>query len=477
MNFENYIDDIAQLIEININRINSRNLPKNAVYSMSSENIFKLTLEEYEKLSEIVDEISKDKNLKAKFPKNYIFDQLVREVIIKSYQLDSTYEEIKSNLRLRLNEFEDILNEEFKEWTYFIPISGITVDDKIDLGSMIIYPFESFKNEILDYINNNNISQDSLDYKTIMDDMQNLKSLCFVKLTTNGTKDTSKDKALNKVNELLSIFSLYKPHNINGFGIMGDVLPLSSEIIIFFNHENNLNINRERTVRVRPFDLSENLEYMKIFHLDYLLNLINKEELEYVEDNLLNAIQWYYESVKMEVKFDENVAEVTLDSKDYYEHYTYFKLGIKIINLVSSLESLLVFKKVTKNDTMKERFNLIMNFRNDLIYDYSKDFQDLYDIRNDIAHSNKLFDLLKFNIEKNTNLLNIFIMNFIEIKLAFDNDSKKSLNSKKQLVNFYNGKNRLKGQFDYMKEFNYDKSNESIFCRIFEKLRKLPCHK
>ena len=478
MNFENYIDDIVQLIESNINRINSRNILKNAVYSMSSENIFKLNLEEYEKLSEIVNEISNENNLSAKFPKNYIFDQLVREVIIKSYNLDSTHEEIKSNLKLKFNEFEEILNKEFKEWTYFIPVSGIVVDDKIDFGSMVICPFETFKNEILYYLNTNNISEDSLDYKTIMDDMQNLKPFCFVKLTTNGTKDTSKDKALNKVNELLSIFSLYKPHNINGFGIMGEVLPLSSEIIAFFINQENLNITRKRTIRVRPFNLSENLEYMEGPHFDYLINLINKEELEYVEDNLLNAIQWYYESVKIEVSFDENVAEVTLDSKEYYEHYIYFKLGIKIINLVSSLESLLVFKKITKKDTMEERFNLIMNFKRDSIYNYSKDFYELYDIRNDIAHSNKLFNLLKFNIEKNTNLLNIFIMKFIEIKLAFDNDSKKSLNSHKQLDNFYNGKNRLKGQFDYMNEFDYNKpQNETMFCKILEKLRKISCPK
>ena len=42
-------------------------------------------------------------------------------------------------------------------------------------------------------------------------------------------------------------------------------------------------------------------------------------------------------------------------------------------------------------------------------------------------------------------------MSFIEIKLAFDNDSEKSLDSREDLVNFYNGKNRLKGQFDYIK--------------------------
>ncbi len=459
MNFENYIDDIAQLIVNNINRINSRNIPKNAVYSMSSENIFKLTLEEYEKLSEIVNEFSQENNLSVKFPKNYIFDQLVREVIIKSYNLDSTYEEIKSNLQLRFSEFEEILNKEFKEWTYFIPVSGITVEDELDFGSMIICPFETFKNEILDCLNNNNISENSIDYNRVMDDMQNLKPFCFVKLTTTGTKETSKDKALNKVNELLSIFSLYKPHHINGFGIMGDVLPLSSEIIAFFINQDDLNITRKRTIRVRPFNLSESIEHMRKFHLDYLINLINKDKLDYAEENLLNAIQWYYESVKREVNFDEDVVESTQDSNEYNEHYTYFKLGIKIINLVSSLESLLVFNDGVKLDTRKERFNLIMNFRNDPIYDYSDDLHELYLIRNDVAHSNKLCNLLKMNIVTNTNLLNIFIMNFIEIKLTFENDSKKSLNSKEDLDNFYNGKNRLKGQFDYMKTFNKNDNN------------------
>ena len=37
MNFEKYIDEIAQLIESNINRINSRTIHKNTFYSMSAE--------------------------------------------------------------------------------------------------------------------------------------------------------------------------------------------------------------------------------------------------------------------------------------------------------------------------------------------------------------------------------------------------------------------------------------------------------
>lgn len=303
MNFEKYVDEIAQIIENNINRLKSRDLLKHAVFRMSSENLFELSLKEYNKLSDIVNEISNENDLSAKFPSNYIFDQLVREVIMKSYDLDSTYDEIKSNLKVSFYDFEDILNEGFKEWTYFIPISGITVDDKIDFGSMIIYPFEAFKNEIFEEFN---IPEDSIDYYEVMADMQNLKSLCFVKLITSGSKETSKDKALSKVNELLSIFSLYKPHNINGFGIMGDVLPLSSEIIAFFSNQDNLNITRKRTIRIRPFDLSESQEHMKRFHLDYLINLINKEKLEYVEENLLNAIQWYYECVKTEADFDQN---------------------------------------------------------------------------------------------------------------------------------------------------------------------------
>ena len=60
--------------------------------------------------------------------------------------------------------------------------------------------------------------------------LNRLNEYCFVKLTVNGTQETSRDIALNKVNELLSIFSLYKPHYCNGFGIMGNVLPLNSQI-------------------------------------------------------------------------------------------------------------------------------------------------------------------------------------------------------------------------------------------------------
>lgn len=453
MNFENHIDEITQLIEINISRVNSKNLLKNEVYHFSSENIFELTLEEYKKLNKIVDEISKENNLHDKFPKNYIFDKLISEVIDKSFNLYSTNDEIKLNLKSRFNEFEVILNEELKEWTYFIPVSGIHVENKVNFGSMIVYPFESFRNEILNHLKNQNMPEDSLDYKIAFDKMSALKSMCFIKLTTKGTKETSKDKSLNKVNELLSIFSLYKPHKINGFGIMGDVLPLGTELITYFINGDNLNITSKITVRNRFFNLTENLEHMKKYHLAYLINLINKEKLTDVEEYLLNSIQWYYKSVKSEVNFDEDVAKVTLDSSDYYEHHTYFKLGIKIINLVSSLESLLIFNDRTSLDTRKERFNLIMNFKNTSIYDYSEDLDGLYTIRNDIAHSNKLFNFLKFNIIKNTNLINIFIMNFVEIKLAFENDSK-PLNSKEDLDKFYNGKNRLEKQFDYMKSFN-----------------------
>ena len=49
-------------------------------------------------------------------------------------------------------------------------------------------------------------------------------------------------------------------------------------------------------------------------------------------------------------------------------------------------------------------------------------------------------NLLKFNINKNTRVYSIYLLN-----------SEKSLDSREDLVNFYNGKNRLKGQFDYIK--------------------------
>ena len=444
MKFIKYINDIAKLIEINIDRINSMNFPENIRYSMSTENIFELTYEEYDLLEQIVEEISYDNNYGNEFPKNFIFDKLVREVIIKSYNIDSDINEIKFNLKSRFEEFESILNEEIKDWTYFIPISGIYVEDEINFESMTFYSFESFKMEVLDYLNNNHFVKDELIYKKAIDSINKLKSFCFVKLVTRGTKETSKDKAINKVNELLSIFSLYKPHDNNGFGIMGEVLPLNSELITYCFYENKLNTIRKRTVESRHFDLNENLDNMKNYYLNYLIELINKNELAEVEKKLLNSIQWYYESVKKEFMYEEEVIEVTLESNEYYEHHTYFKLGIRIINLISSLESLLIFNNKNSKKKKKERFNLIMNYKKKELYDYSDDLDELYDIRNDVAHSNKLYNLLKLNIAKNTYLIEMFIIKFIEIKIAFDEDENKSLNTKEDLDKFYNGKNRLK---------------------------------
>ena len=444
MYFKKYIDEITQLIKINIERLTPESWPKNIHYSISSENLFKLTFEEYQRLFEIVEEISLDLNLEDKFPKKFIFDKLVTEVIIKSYDYSSTTSEIKSNLKERFREFEDILNEELNEWTYFIPISGIVVEDVIDFGKMSVYPFKSFKQEFLDYlINVKKMPVADDEFKILFDELHELKSFCFVKLTVNGTKETSRDKALSKVNEILSIFSLYKPHNYNGFGIMGEVLPLNSGMITYSKNLNNFNISHKSTVRGYSFNLSESFEHMKKYYLDYFVCLLNKKELCYVEKYLLNSIQWYYESTQTEIDFDEDVTEATLNSDEYFNHYSYFKLGSKLINLITSLESLLTFKKHTDMDLRKERFDFVMNYNNVQHYDYSNDLDELYDLRNDIAHGNKFESLLKFNIKKNTNLLNIFIIKFVEIKLDFDADSKKSLKTKEDLVEFYDGRNRL----------------------------------
>ncbi|WP_295614366.1 hypothetical protein [uncultured Methanobrevibacter sp.] len=439
MNFEKYIDDIIQLIEVNINRLNNMDFPTNIAYHISSVNYFDLTFDEYQKLNSIIDEIYVENELSNKFPKNFIFDKLVSEVIVKSYDLTSTTYDIKLNLKQRFQRFMEILNEEIKDYAYFIPISGIYVEEKIILNSISIYPFQDFKNEILKYFDDNKDKFDEEEYfEYLIEELNRLNEYCFVKLTVNGTQETSRDIALNKVNELLSIFSLYKPHYCNGFGIMGNVLPLNSQITNYvFDSNDKLKILNNVSVRNRFFNLSESLNHMKGYNLDYLINLLNKEEFSYVENKLFNAIGWYYQSVKTEFIFKSDITEVSMNSGVYHEHYNYFKLGIKLINLISSLESLLIFNKDTSLDTRKKRFNNVVNYKCDDFLDCSEYLNEFYKLRHDIVHSNKKFNLLKFNLEKNTNLINMFIIKFIEIKFDFDNSYDKSLDSKDDLVRLY----------------------------------------
>ena len=444
MNYVKYIEEITKLIEANINRIKSRNVLHNPQYFFSSKNFFELDENEYEKLSNVVEKIYSEGNFKNKVTKTFIFDKLVKEVIIPSYNLTSSTAEIKLNLKNNFEKFDETLNGEIKDWTYFIPISGIFVEGNLSFNSMAIYTFESFKNEILDYFEQNPKLKYERRYKERIDKLDDLKDLFFVKITVNGTKEISKDKSLNKVNELLSIFSLYKPYDTNGFGIMGEVLPLNSKIITYSINGDNLNISRETTVRNRFFNLTENLGHMENYYLDYFIELIHNDKLDYVEKMLLNSIQWYYESVKREFTLKEDVINETMDSNKYYEHYTYFKLGTTIINLVSSLESLLIFNNKTIKETKIDRFNLIMNYKTEKHCDYSTDLKELYHIRNEIAHNNeKEHNLLKINFNKYIFLINMFIVKFVEIKLDFDRHPKKFLKTKNDLNKFYNGKNRL----------------------------------
>lgn len=438
MDFEKYIDDITDLIEININRLNNMDFPNKIVYHMSSENYFDLTQVEYEKLMSIVDDIYVENELYGKFPRNYIFKKLVSEVIDKSYDLTSTTEDIKLNLKQRFQIFMEILNEEITDYTYFIPISGIFVEEKIIFNFISIYPFDDFKQEIMDYFKGNEDKFGKDDFINFLsDELDELNGYCFVKLTVNGTYEISKDIALNKTNELLSIFSLYKPHNRNGFGIMGDVLPVDSYNILYFFHDCKLKNSMSVSVRNRLFNLTKALQHMKNNYLEYLVDLINKNEFDYVENKLFNSIGWYYKSVKSEFIFKPDITEVTMNSGSFYEHYNYFNLGIKLISLVSSLESLLIFNNQTSLDTRKKRFNDVVNYKCAEFFDYSDYLDELYKLRNDIAHNNKKFNLLRFNIEKNTNLINMFIIKFIEIKFNLDNCKDKSLDSKDDLIRLY----------------------------------------
>lgn len=75
MDFEKYIDDIIQLIEVNIDRLNKMELLGDVAYHISSKNYFDLTWEEYQKLKSISDEIYVENEFGKKFPRNFIFDK------------------------------------------------------------------------------------------------------------------------------------------------------------------------------------------------------------------------------------------------------------------------------------------------------------------------------------------------------------------------------------------------------------------
>ena len=402
----------------------------------------RITFEEYNKLYDVIVDIL-DESIVKKFSRRNLIDKFVKQIMSSRFE-----EDIIENLEKNIEKFKENLLIDFKKRTFFIPISGIHLTEDIEFDDFSIITEKTMISDFYSmFVKNYNEDKSDIfseNLQILSNKLNKIESKVFFRLKIEGTEDISKDIALNKSMDILSILNLVKPTYYNSFGIEGEVLPLGTSLKLFSTYDGSIK-RYLKNLKSHIFLINQYEKLFKSEKFEFLFNLISRKEHDDFENYLLNAIHWYYQSCLIDVNLDLDVNESSMEYGDYFEHYNYYKLADKLIKLVSSVESILIFKNRKSPEIRKKRFNKIMNFNEDCFRDYDDDLDQLYKLRNDVAHSNKEYSFVELNLGYYTNLINRFLNKLIELRIKFDKTEDKSLKSKDDLVKFYSGQNEIEG--------------------------------
>ncbi len=402
----------------------------------------RITFEEYNKLFEGIVDIL-DESIVKKFSRRDLINKFVKQIMLSCFE-----DEVIGSLEENIEKFKDNLLIDFKKRTFFIPISGIHLNEDMEFDDFSIITEKTLISDFYSlFVKNYDEEKSDIfseNLQILSNKLNKIESNVFLRLKVEGTEDISKDIALNKSMDILSILNLAKPNYYNSFGIEGEVLPLGTSLKLFSTFDKSIKVNL-KNMKSHIFLINQYEKVFKSEKFEFLFKLISRKEHDDFENYLLNAIHWYYQSCLIDVNLDLDVNESSMGYGDYFEHYNYYKLADKLIKLVSSLESILIFKNSKSPEIREKRFNKIMNFNENIFRDYSGDLNQLYKLRNDVAHSNKEFSFVELNLGYYTNLINRFLNKLIELRMKFDKTEGKSLKTKENIIKFYNGQNDIEG--------------------------------
>lgn len=361
---------------------------------------------------------------------DFLGNMFIDEVIINAVTKNDN--SIEYNLKENMGKFKSIIQENFKEYWFYVPIEGIDVEIPFQLGSILLMPISLFKEELMEH---NSLKDDVDITKNFFNDVKYCKTVAKIKII--GINEVAKEQALIKINSLVSILSLFKPYDIISFGINGEVKPSLNLFSYVYKYDENYNISS---------GLYGNLTYFNVVdlygicgvneYIDYLIQISEKEILSYVDKKLLNSIFWFSKANSIVYKKEE----ILLITKSSTKDFNYYNISEVLTKLITSIESLVRFKR-SNRDKILENFNRIIG------EDFSLKLNRLYDLRNDVIHGLLDEGVEEISISELIEFLELvrkFIFTFIDIKMKFDNSETNNLESKEDLINYFADMNIIK---------------------------------
>lgn len=361
---------------------------------------------------------------------DFLGNMFIDEVIINAVTKNDN--SIEYNLKENMGKFKSIIEENFKEYWFYVPIEGIDVEIPFQLGSILLMPISLFKEELIEH---NSLKDDVDITKNFFNDVKYCKTVAKIKII--GINEVAKEQALIKINSLVSILSLFKPYDIISFGINGEVKPSLNLFSYVYKYDENYNISSGLYGNLTYFNLVDLYGICGVNeYIDYLIQISEKEILSYVDKKLLNSIFWFSKANSIVYKKEEIILITKSSTKDF----NYYNISEVLTKLITSIESIVRFKR-SNRDKILENFNRIMG------EDFSLKLNRLYDLRNDVIHGLLDDGVEEISISELIEFLELvrkFIFTFIDIKMKFDNSETNNLESKEDLINYFADMNIIK---------------------------------
>lgn len=361
---------------------------------------------------------------------DFLGNMFIDEVIINAVTKNDN--SIEYNLKENMGKFKSIIEENFKEYWFYVPIEGIDVEIPFQLGSILLMPISLFKEELMEH---NSLKDDVDITKNFFNDVKYCKTVAKIKII--GINEVAKEQALIKINSLVSILSLFKPYDIISFGINGEVKPSLNLFSYVYKYDENYNISSGLYGNRTYFNLVDFYGICGVNeYIDYLIQISEKEILSYVDKKLLNSIFWFSKANSIVYKKEE----ILLITKSSTKDFNYYNISEVLTKLITSIESIVRFKR-SNRDKILENFNRIMG------EDFSLKLNRLYDLRNDVIHGLLDEGVEEISISELIEFLELvrkFIFTFIDIKMKFDNSETNNLESKEDLINYFADMNIIK---------------------------------
>lgn len=382
------------LKKIRTNKSNKQNLKNPARWWYRKGCTIYLDDEDLKSYYKILNSIISDEVISYCFTLKEI-DNLLMEVITNLFK-NKSKTSINKKIKLEINNLKTKLFSDISDWEFTIPLENITFDRKTNLSNITFLKYNKYwlnrnLKKLRDILKNNSHYNEEFKEKLIERQkrlfLENLLGEYCAKINIRGTYDGAREKAIQKIEELLSLIKLHSfssdsLNHMSYFGIKGSIIRSSHRVLIG-SKQNNLTPSIERVGYLFPYNFHDTNKQIHRKKGGFLKTLkLLKDQRNNLEKRILTSIYWHSKA------FDIPIVSKKKGFHDRRENYVSnrFNLSQKFINLIISLESLLIFGREVKSKNVSNRASYILS-KNTLDREHTRKlFKRIYDIRSKIVH-------------------------------------------------------------------------------------------